>query len=268
MNVLDRRNWNEAAQLSRYRYMVGEVFNFGVAGFQRAVHGTRVYDFGDRSVDFFRYGFDALINMGFASHARLWPMELFQLYSDELNGPFRGVGVLNYISSHDDQNPLDPSRDDPYLDATKLLLAPGGVQIYYGDELSRDLKIEGAMGDATLRSFMNWEALDTSEGQRTLSHWRRLAQFRRAHPAVGAGVHEEIGRAPFTFSRTLEEAGVTDVVLVAMDERPFSAIQIGDVFAGGARLRDAYAGDEVTVANGRIAFSSPRSLALIEPVRP
>lgn len=249
-------------------YMVGEVFNFGVAGFQNAVAGTRQYDYGDEEVDFFDFGFDALINMGFATHARLPAPDLFQLYADELSGPFHGVGVLNYISSHDDQAPLDSGRESPYENAVKLLLAPGGVQIYYGDELNRSLNVEGTTGDATLRSFMNWDTLDTKDGQAILSHWRLLSQFRMDHPAIGAGVHKEFSRSPYVFSRTLSADDERDVVLVALAEQAFGAIKIYGVFSDETLLRDRYSGDEVVVSDGRATFASPRSIALLEPVLP
>lgn len=245
-------------------YMVGEVANFGVAGFKNAVPGTRAYDYGDRKVDFSDYGFDALINMGFPTHAQMATPDLFQLYAAELDGPFRGVGVLNFISSHDDPEPLDPDRTTPYGDAVKLLLAPGAAQIFYGDELSRSLNAD-AEGDAKMRSFMNWEAYDTPEGQAILEHWRRLATFRANHPSVGAGAHRELSRAPYVFSRTLNEGDIADTVLVALDQSSFDSIDVHGVFADGVRLRDAYAGDEVVVANGRAAFETPRSIALLEP---
>lgn len=247
-------------------YMMGEVYNYGVGGFQHAVAGTRAYDFGDRQVDFFDFGFDALINMGFATHAKLPAPDLFQLYSDELKSTMSGVGVLNYISSHDDQSPLDPLREAPYENAIKLLLAPGGVQIYYGDELNRSLVVEGTVGDATLRSFMNWEALETESGKATLSHWQRLAIFRKNHLAVGTGQHKEHSWSPFVFSRTLDEGGVRDAVLVGLAEQPINAIKTHGVFGDGTRVRDAYHGDMATVENGKISFPTPRKIALIERV--
>ena len=82
-------------------------------------------------------------------------------YSAALHdGSLNGVAILNYISSHDDGSPYDQERKDPLGAGTRLLLAPGGAQIYYGDELARPLRVAGAEGDANLRSFMNWEDLE------------------------------------------------------------------------------------------------------------
>ncbi len=76
------------------------------------------------------------------------------------DGALRGVAILNYVSSHDDGSPYDQERRDPLGAGTRLLLAPGGAQIYYGDELARPLVVPGAEGDANLRSFMNWDDLE------------------------------------------------------------------------------------------------------------
>lgn len=255
-------------------FMFGEVYNFGLAGFDRAVAQTRLYNFGDIKVDFFDYGFNGLINMGFATHAQKSNPELFQLYSDELRGPFKGVTVLNYIASHDDGNPYDRERKTPEADAIKLLLAPGGAQIYFGDESARPLIVPDATGDASLRTPMNWQALDTGEGRALLTHWQKIGQFRRAHPAIGAGLHREISRTPFVFSRSLagnaepgrETSGseASDQVVVAlMEDQPAASFPGGGVFAEGSRLRDYYQGDICQVKDTRIVCPAARKIALI-----
>lgn len=130
-------------------YMVGEVYGW-------APSQGRNYSFGDRTVDFFANGYDALINFGFKSDTGSLD-GLFTRYSATINQrALRGVSLLNYLSSHDDGSPYDVDRKDPLGAGTRLLLAPGGAQIYYGDELARPLKVPGAEGDANLRSFMKW----------------------------------------------------------------------------------------------------------------
>ncbi|MEL6662246.1 MAG: alpha-amylase family glycosyl hydrolase [Pseudomonadota bacterium] len=249
-------------------YMFGEVYNYGIAGFDRAVPGTRLFDFGDIQVDFFDYGFDGLINMGFPTHARMDMPELFELYSSELNGVFDGVDFISYMSSHDDQSPLDAEREDAWTNAIKFVLVPGAIQIYYGDETNRSLKVEGTTGDATLRSFMNWDELNVEDTQRILEHWQKLLAFRRANRAVGDGVHREISREPFVFSRTRAGDMDGDAILVAVDEtNAFSKIPTGETFQDGERLIDNYSGEAVTVEDSQIAFSSPRRIALLSKVR-
>ena len=162
--------------------MVGEVYGWEPG------HG-REYDFGDRTVDYFAHGYDALINFGFKRDAAERPDSLFASYGWALHGgALTGVAVLNYLSSHDDGSPYDVDRKDPFGAGTRLLLAPGGAQIYYGDELARPLRIAGAEGDANLRSFMNWEDLERDgRAGEVLRHWRKLGRFRREAPGGRRG---------------------------------------------------------------------------------
>jgi alpha-amylase len=201
-------------------FMVGEVMHFGVDGFKNTPKGTRNYDYGDEQVDFFDYGFDSLINMGFATHAAGSMEEIFSSYSTELNdGALTGVGVINYVVSHDDPEPYDKARKNPYETALKLMLAPGAVQIYYGDELARNLTIAGAMGDATWRSFMNWEDIAQQKTQNLLRHWQKLGTFRHDNLAVGAGIHKQHSEKPYVFSRSHTVNGKAEQVLVALEEK-------------------------------------------------
>jgi len=244
-------------------YMVGEVYNYEVR------HG-RSFDFGDRTVDFFDYGYDGLINFGFKRDAAGSLDSLFSLYSAVLDeGALRGVSILNYLSSHDDGGPYDRDRQDPYGAGTRLLLAPGGAQIYYGDELARPLRVAGAEGDANLRSFMNW--MDLERGGTTaevLEHWRKLGAFRRAHPAVGAGEHRRLQAAPYIFSRTLERAGFSDRVLVAMGQGAGrKTIPVFGMFADGIALTDSYSGSTGTVTNGAITLATAYDLVLLSERR-
>jgi alpha-amylase len=240
-------------------YMVGEVYGWEPSQ-------GRNYDFGDRAVDFFANGYGALINFRFKSDAAGSLDSLFSAYSATLHqGPLRGVAILNYLSSHDDGSPYDADRKDPFGAATRLLLAPGGAQIYYGDELARPLRVADAEGDANLRSFMNWG--DLKRGGMTakvLEHWRKLGRFRQAHPAVGAGVHRTLQVKPYIFSRTLETEGRVDRVLVAMDQgEGGKSIPVFGVFPEGTRLVDAYSGVGAVVKSDTISLTTGSSLVLL-----
>jgi alpha-amylase len=243
-------------------YMVGEVSQWSPSQ-------GRTYNFGDRSVDYFDFGYDGLINFGFPRDAAAPMDSLFTRYSTALHGTLHGEDILNYLDSHDDASPYDPDRKDPIHDGTLLLLAPGGAQIYYGDELARPLHVAGAEGDANLRSFMNWG--DLARGGVTadvLEHWRKLGRFRHAHPAVGAGVHRELQATPYIFSRTLETTGLVDRVLVAMDESAGAkTIPVFGVFPNGTTLVDEYSGATGTVANDALALTTPFSLVLLSERR-
>ena len=239
-------------------YMVGEVYGW-------APEQGRTYAYGDSTIDFFNYGYDALINFAFKSDAA-WPLDsLFSRYAGILHGPLAGASTLNYLASHDDGGPYDRDRKDPLGAGTRLLLAPGGAQIYYGDETARPLVVAGANADANLRSMMNW--VDLKPGSRTaevLAHWRKLARFRRAHPAVGAGVHRMLQASPYIFSRTLDTLGVHDRVLVALDQGTGTkTIPVFGAFADGTKLTDDYTGMRGTVQHGRITLTTSSALVLL-----
>jgi alpha-amylase len=238
--------------------MVGEVYGWEPSQ-------GRDYNFGDRSVDFFAHGYDALINFGFKSDTGSLD-GLFTRYSATLHqGSLRRASILSYLSSHDDGSPYDLDRKDPVGAGTRLLLAPGGVQIYYGDELARPLRVTGAEGDANLRSFMNWADLESGgTAASVLEHWRKLGRFRRAHPAVGAGMHRTLQAKPYIFSRVLETGSSIDRVLVAMDlARGDKTIPVFGVFAEGTELVEAYSGVSGVVKNGKVSLTTASSLVLL-----
>jgi alpha-amylase len=150
--------------------------------------------------------------------------------------------------------------------ATKLLLTPGISQVYYGDETARILEIEGAQGDATLRSFMNWDDVSKNkETQKLLAHYQKLGKFRANHPAVGAGIHQQLSAQPYTFSRSFTKDGFKDQVVVALEVAlGKKTIATGTIFKDGAKVRDAYSGVEAEVDNGTVTLSSNETIVLLE----
>ncbi|PCI62344.1 MAG: alpha-amlyase [Gammaproteobacteria bacterium] len=243
-------------------YMVGEVFNWGLSGFKNTVINSRAYDYGDKQVDFFDYGFDALINMSFVAHAAQSAEQIFSKYSQILNsGEMKGKGILSYIGSHDDQDSYDRKREHIFDAAFKLMLAPGGVQIYYGDELARPMYVKGSYGDVSMRTFMNWQDLQKKETQEILAHWRKLGKFRHAHDAVGSGEHQQLHKSPYIFKRVL---GTKDRVLVAKDlPKGDKTIAVYSLFKEGDVVFDYYSNQQVVVKNGQITINSAFSYLLI-----
>lgn len=244
-------------------YMTGEVYGYGISG-------GRMYDFGDRKVDYFANGMTSLINFEFKGDANNSYESIFSKYSNLLHGPLKGQSVLNYVSSHDDGGPFDKQRTKPIEAGTKLLLCPGASQVYYGDESSRSLDIPGTQGDATLRSFMNWDELARNSERNghkvndVLAHWQKLGQFRRAHPAVGAGVHEQLASRPYLFKRTYQAGSYSDAVLVGLDlEKGQKVIPVKGVFEDGTTLKDYYSGQSVKVAGGRVTVDSEFGIVLL-----
>ncbi|MEM9857362.1 MAG: alpha-amylase, partial [Bacteroidota bacterium] len=171
---------------------------------------------------------------------------------------------------HDDGGPFDKERQRVFEAGTKLLLSPGASQVYYGDETARPLVVEGANGDANLRSFMNWEELSSNETRNGYTvndvrqHWAKLGRFRREHVAVGAGVHEKIAEEPYTFKRTYSGKGYDDKIVVALDyEGTEVIVSIADVFDNGTVLKEYYTGQNVTVENGSVSISNAGSVILL-----
>lgn len=248
-------------------FMTAEVYNYAIS------HGAQFTLDGGQKINFFGHGFDSMINFGFKFDANKSYEVLFSDYAARLHGPLQGKSVLNYISSHDDGSPYDAQRQRAFEAGTKLLLSPGAAQIYYGDETARVLAAPGAQGDAMLRSPMNWEALagnSSVSGNRVAAvraHWSKLGLFRRAHPAIGAGVHSKLADAPYTFARTYRKDGVADKVVVALDlpETGRNAISVRGVFADGQRVKDYYSGKTAEVRDGKVQFDSKAAIALIAP---
>lgn len=207
-----------------------------------------------------------MINFEFKWDAQKDYEFIFSKYSTKLNSDLKGFSVLNYMSSHDDGAPFDAKRTKNKETGTKLLLSPGISQVYYGDESARSLAIEGTQGDATLRSFMNWDAIKSNpETQKTLLHWQKLGQFRKNHPSVGAGIHKQISAQPYTFSRTFSKGDYTDKVVVGLDLKSGTKeLSVGTFFADGTKVKDAYSGKESVVANGKVTIDTEFDIVLLE----
>ena len=241
-------------------YLVGEVYNYGISG-------GKMFDYGDKKVNYYDDMFNAQINFEFKWNAKQNGYEeLFKRYSGILNNELKGFGVLNYLSSHDDGGPFDPKREKPFETANKLLLSPGTSQVYYGDESARSLVIEGTQGDATLRSFMNWDAVKSdNKTKEVLEHWQKLGKFRERHPAIGAGAHQMITQKPYVFYRSYYQGDFKDLVVIGLDlNKREKTIDVSKIFENDTELKDTYSGETATVENGKITINSDFNIVLIE----
>jgi len=204
------------------------------------------------------YGFDAMINFDFQGQSDGFdqPEGLFSAYAGLQAG--HSVQMLNYLSSHDTKL-FDRSK---LLEGgAALLLAPGGVQIFYGDETARPVGYEPKTDrQQGTRSDMNWTSVDG----KVLAHWRKLGTFRARHVALARGEHHQLGTAPYTFSRVDAAAG--DRVVVAMGARGETAIPVAGVFQDGETLQDAYTGRTVQVAGGTAKVQA-ETYVLLERVK-
>jgi alpha-amylase len=222
-------------------WMVGEVFPHGV----------------ERDA-YFDNGFDSLLNFDFQDQKLEDTAVLDRLYADYADRLTAGRGngksfdVLSYLSSHDTK--LYPR--DRLIDAgSALLLAPGGVQIFYGDESARPAgpATSGDPQQAT-RSDMNWATADAA----VLAHWQKLGQFRSRHSALARGAHHKLSDTPYTFSRVW---GADRVVAVPKASGVVS-IPVAGVFKVGEMVRDAYSGVDVKVNGGVVSLVAQGAVLL------
>lgn len=192
-----RRDWSAANPNDPLAgepfWMVGEVFG----------HGPETSDYQAN-------GFDALINFAFqqdiagAASDCLRRADKGYSHYAELLANHPGHNFMSYASSHDTS--LFSAQHDGDLPrqrglASALLLSPGAVQIYYGDESARAFGPTGSDPFQGTRSDMNWGDHARPEIAALIEHWQRLGQFRARHPAVGAGSHRQLSESPYAFVR-------------------------------------------------------------------
>jgi alpha-amylase len=204
-------------------------------------------------------GFDAMINFDFQKRGAQYrePEALFAEYARLQAG--KPAQMLSYVSSHDTEL-FDRQR---LVEAgTALLLAPGGVQIYYGDETARPPgPVPASDPQQATRSDMNWSAPDAA----VLAHWRRLGSFRARHVALARGSHRAHSAQPYAFSRA--DAASGDRVLVVLAPRAGAAIPVAGVFDDGEDLHDAYGGRRLTVRGGQVTVDADAPLLLLAPLK-
>ena len=196
--------------------------------------------------------FDAMINFSFRKNLLKGYSILPKLYtfmSDTMRK--EDINALSYISSHDTAL---YTRSSLIRGGTALLLAPGAVQIYYGDETARPTAWpDTPYADQKLRSDMNWETPDEA----VFAHFCILGTFRSRHPAVGAGVQTEIQTSPYIFARVYESGSVKDtIVAVIGDANKDVLIPVSGFFEDDEKVRNAYDGTVTVVKNGSVTFTT------------
>lgn len=232
-------------------WMTGEVYGHGI----------------ERSA-YYDHGFDNLINFHFQHEVRALLAHCTSLAGDSLAlfrldrlyaayaGQLAGAGhnVLSYLSSHDTE--LFP-RERLVDGGTVLLLAPGGVQIYYGDESARPAGMAPPSDPMqATRSDMNWDTVDAA----VLRHWQLLGAFRARHVALARGRHRRLPGATYAFHRHHARSG--DQVVVAIGPPGDVTLELADIFADGQVLREACSGERVTVRGGGVTLRMGQVLLL------
>jgi alpha-amylase len=103
--------------------------------------------------------------------------------------------------------------------------------------------------------------------QKIHEHWQKLGQFRRNHPAIGAGRHKRMSKSPYVFSRTYVDGDYRDKVVVGLDlPKGKKSLSVKGFFGDGTKLYDTYSGTEVTVTKGKVLLDNAFDIALLELV--
>ncbi|TNF26063.1 MAG: alpha-amylase [Deltaproteobacteria bacterium] len=233
-------------------WMTGEVFPHGVAKDEYFLDG----------------GFDSVLNFDFqaaASAALDDPSAIegtWADYAQKINTD-DAFNVLTYISSHDTslffERYAGKSLDKQKVAGTLLMLTPGAVQVFYGDENARGYGSASSDNSHKTRTDYAW-----GDNPDVLAHWQKLGRFRKAHRAVGAGSHAKVSDAPYAFVRVKDD----DVVYVALGASGDVTLDVSAQFADGTALRDAYTGATASVAGGSVTFTADASgVVLIEEAK-
>jgi alpha-amylase len=105
--------------------------------------------------DYYRHGFDAMINFDYQDQAAKASgcLSSIDLTWQQMADKLQTFNVLSYLSSHDTRL----FREGGSTAAELLLLAPGAVQLFYGDESARPFGPTGSDPLQGTRSDMNWQ---------------------------------------------------------------------------------------------------------------
>ncbi|WP_298549077.1 starch-binding protein [uncultured Aquimarina sp.] len=237
-------------------YMTGEHSGVNIIG-----------NVGDQLPDDFTVGkFNSMINFRSPKEAYtdLGQEEIFSSFAAKLNnndGGFNTPGeynMISYLRSHDFS---EFYTGNMFEGAVKLLLSPGGAQIYYGDESGRQFFDATTYVDAGYRSDMNWDSIDDA----MLLHWRKLGKFRREHISIGGGSHQKLSDAPYIFKREYNRNGETDKALVfqGQDNDFVGALNVFGMWPEGTVLKDYFSDTTATVSGGTVTFGTTFGIVLV-----
>jgi alpha-amylase len=240
---------NVAAKFEDDFFMVGEVWGHGL---------LKNY--------YFDNGFDALINFtfqGLRKDGSVYKKDkmdiIYKNYAEVLNRDDE-FNLLNYISQHDTGL---YNRKKLVEGGTYLMLLPGAVMVFYGDETARPYGDGGSDATQGTRSFMNWDNIDPE----VLEHFQKLGQFRNRNIAVGAGEHTMLQEKPYVFMRNYNQDGINNTVLVYEGDTGEVTLDVSKAFKDKTTVRDAYTGSVYTVKDGKVILAvHEKGLALLEEV--
>ncbi|SFS86669.1 alpha-amylase [Succinivibrio dextrinosolvens] len=269
---LANKGKDPAASWSDPFYMTGEVWGFTNDPEDKMGYGSKGGF--DSLIDFYFNPDGVNLNTCIIPDTEEWN-RYAQLYGRE-NSKVK-LGNLTYISSHDTSL---CRKKDMEKTAVMFTLMPGAIQMFYGDETSRENDKGGGIDlEQGMRSDMNFPAdiinadkwaanvgrLSTEySSNKVLSVWQKVGQFRLRNPAVGAGAQYSIGENSFCRIYQDKAKGIDNRVVIHLGES--DKLDVSKCFANGTVLQDGYSGNEYRVINGSVEIKSDK-VALLEVKR-
>lgn len=189
-------------------------------------------------------GFASMVNFYFPKHGDLdCIVYTWQAYADSV-AAHPGWHPFSYLNNSYHR---DADMSNMIDCATTLLLAPGTVQIFYGDETGRKLNDARFNVDSNqaFRSDMDWNDID----RKRLAHFQKLGKIRKANKAIGTGRQRTLD------THTCIRYNDRDTILIRVEPIDNQPINVTDIFADGDKLIDLYSGQTTNVKNGQILVS-------------
>lgn len=197
----------------------------------------------DRKSGYADAGFSSMVNFYFPKSGDLDGIAyVWQAYADSIRA-HRDWHPFSYLNNSYHR---DADAAKMFENAIALLLSPGTVQIFYGDESGRGLSDARFNVDAAqaFRSDMNWNDTDTL----LLSHFRRLGEIRRSNPVIARGRQKTLD------VHTVLRYDDRDRVLIRLLPEAGRGFDIYGVFADGETVTDLYTGHTAVVTDGKVTF--------------
>ena len=197
---------------------------------------------GGQDAYFTEGGFDSMIDFSYTGITQGAGASYGSYYPKSDSWQNRNGVTRNFtgISSHDTK--LTRGSDQRTV-GTGLVLLPGPIQIYYGDESKREIKYTSyGDGDMCTRGDMNF-----GENTESVAHWGKLGNFRKYNPAVGAGVVSNNGTV-----RKYSKNGVENNVVIGISG---TSVTVSDCFEDGTTVYNWYDGESATVSDGSVTFA-------------
>lgn len=210
----------------------------------------------DYKPDYADAGFYCMVNFFFPKHGDLDAIVYtWQAYADSV-AIHPGWHPFSYLNNSYHR---DADMENMINCATTLLLAPGTVQVFYGDETGRPLSDArfNVDSDQAFRSDMNWDCIDI----KLLEHFRKLGKIRRDNPVIARGIQQTIDM------HTCIRKDDNNLVLIRLKPDNNKPIDVSGIFPNGSTVKDLYTNRTAKVSDGKATFPSfENNIAILRQV--